>query len=197
MKRNWRRRNYFINKELQGRFIFSFFVLVLAGGFLLTAIFSLLSADSLTIVYNDNNLRLGKTPLILFKEMLGAHWIFAVTGGILVVVVSMFLSHRVAGPLYRFEKSLEEMNRRNFDLEIRLRNKDEGKELARMLNELNTMLSSQLGEIRGLSDGINSHLTEARGSLAVEAADEGLDKAIELNEKLREILNTFKLKHAE
>lgn len=197
MKRNWRRRNYFINKELQGRFVFSFFVLVLAGGFLITAIFSILSADSLTIIYSNNNLQLGKTPLILFKEMLGAHWIFAVTGGLLVVVASMFLSHRVAGPLYRFERSLEEMNRRNFDFEIRLRSKDEGKELARMLNELNTMLSSQLGEIRGLSDEINSHLTDARSPVADKAANEDLDKAIELNKKMREMLNTFKLKHAE
>lgn len=197
MKRTWRRRNYFINKELQGKFIFSFFAFVLAGGFFLTAIFSILSADTLTIVYNNNNLNIGKTPLILFKEILGAHWIFAVTGGVLVVVASMFLTHRVAGPLYRFERSLEEMNGRNFDFDIRLRSKDEGKELARMLNELNTMLSLQLGEMRDLAEGMTSHLAEARGQLADKSTGDEVEKAIALNEKLREILSTFKLKHAE
>jgi methyl-accepting chemotaxis protein len=197
MKRNWRRRNYFINKELQGRYIFSFFVLVLACGFLLTAIFSLLSADSLTIVYKNDTLQLGKTPLILFREILGAHWIFIATGGVLVIIASLFLSHRVAGPLYRFEKSLEEMNGGNFDFEIRLRSKDEGKELARMLNDLNSTLSSQLGEMRNLAEGVNSHLAEISAELAGATRGENLDKTIALNNKLRDILNTFKLKHDE
>jgi methyl-accepting chemotaxis protein len=197
MKRNWRRRNYFINKELQGRYIFSFFVLVLACGFLLTAIFSLLSADSLTIVYKNDTLQLGKTPFILFKEILGAHWIFIATGGVLVVIASLFLSHRVAGPLYRFEKSLEEMNGRNFDFKIRLRSKDEGKELARMLNDLNSMLSSQLGEMRNLAEGVDLHLSEISAGLAGSTRGEDLEKTIALNNKLRDILNTFKLKHDE
>jgi methyl-accepting chemotaxis protein len=197
MKRNWRRRNYFIKKELQGRYIFSFFVFVVAGGFLLTAIFSLLSADTLTIVYNNDTLQLGKTPLILFREILGAHWIFVATGGVLVVVASLFLTHRVAGPLYRFERSLEEMNVGNFDFEIRLRSKDEGKELARMLNDLNTKLSSQLGEMRDLAERVNSHLAEVRADSTGTATGEDMDKAIALNEKLRDILNTFKLKHNE
>lgn len=197
MKRNWRRRNYFINKELQGKFIFSFFAFVLISSFFLTAIFSILSADTLTIVYNDNNLNIGKTPFILFKEILGANWIFAVTGGVLVVVASMFLTHRVAGPLYRFERSLEEMNGKNFDFEIRLRRKDEGKELARMLNELNTMLSSQLGDMRDLAEEVTSHLAEARRQLDGKSTGDEVEKALALNEKLREILNTFKLKHAE
>lgn len=195
MKRNWRRRNYFIKRELQGRFIFSFFVFVIAGGFFLTFIFSLLSADTLTIVYKNDTLQLGKTPLVLFKEILGAHWIFLVTGGLLVVVASMFLTHRVAGPIYRFEKSLEEMNRGNFALDIRLRSKDEGKEVARMLNELNTMLSHNLGEIRELAEGISAHLAQVRGAKANTPAGEDLDKAIVQNEKLRDILNAFKLKH--
>jgi methyl-accepting chemotaxis protein len=195
MKRNWRRRNYFIKKELQGRYIFSFFVFVVAGGFLLTAIFSLLSADTLTIVYNNDTLQLGKTPFVLFREILGAHWIFVVTGGVFVVVASLFISHRVAGPLYRFEKSLEEMNGGNFNFEIRLRSKDEGKELARLLNDLNTMLSSQLKEMRDLAEGVSSHLAEVRGESAGAATGEDMDKAIALNKKLRDILNTFKLKH--
>lgn len=197
MIRNRRRRNYFIKKDLQGKFIFSFFIFVLAGGFLLMAIFSLLSANTLTIVYHNESLHLGKTPLILFKDIIGAHWIFVLTGGVLVVVASMFLTHRVAGPIYRFEKSMEEMNRRNFDFEVRLRKKDEGKELARMFNELNTMLSSQLGEMKELAEGINFQLEEIRKSPAGVDTVGDLDKAIALNEKLREVLNTFKLKHDE
>jgi methyl-accepting chemotaxis protein len=196
MRNKWRRKNYFIKKELQGRYIFSFFIFVVAGSFFFTIIFSLLSADTLTIAYKDYDLRLGKTPVILLKEILSAHWIFVFTGGLLVVLASIFLTHRFAGPVYRLEKSLEEMLKGNFNVEIRLRTKDEAKELAQMLNEFNAGLSSQLKEIRDLSDKAGAHISHAKGATGPEAAAE-LDEAVAKNRRIGEILRNFKLKNDE
>lgn len=192
MKRTWRRRNFFIKKELQGRYIFIFFVVVIAGGFFFTAIFSLLSADTLTIVYEDNNLHLGKTPVILLKEILRANWLFIVAGGLMVVLAAMFMTHRFAGPVYRFEKTLEEMIAGNFNVVVRLRSKDEAKELAQKINTFNTALSSSLGEIRQISDQLDTHLSNAHAA-GTENGDE-LNKAIELSGRLRDRLYRFKLK---
>jgi len=196
MKKKWRRKNYFIKKELQGRFIFSFFIFVVAGSFFFTIIFSLLSADTLTIAYKDHDLRLGKTPVILLRETLSAQWIFIFTGGLLVALAAMFLTHRFAGPVYRFEKSLEEMLKGNFNFEIRLRSSDEAKELAQMLNEFNARLSSQLKEIRALADDAGSRISNARGSAGAEAGAE-LDGAEADNRRIREILRNFTLKNDE
>ena len=201
MKRTWRRRNYFIKKELQGRYIFSFFVFVIIGSIIFTLIFSLLSSNTLTIIYENSNLRIGKTPLILIKEILSAQWIFIATAGIAVVVVSMFLTHRFAGPLYRFEKSIEEMARGHFNFQIHLRKKDEGKELAQMMNQLIDMLSSNVGEMRRVADEIDSRVAEAYKSIdrteeGKEAAFE-LGKAKDLSGKLSEMLHSFKIKNDE
>ncbi len=194
MERTWRRRNYFIKKDLQGRYIFSFFVFVIAGSFFFTIIFSLLSADTLTIEYRNYDLRLGKTPVILLRDILSAHWIFILAGGILVVLASMLLTHRFAGPVYRFERSIEEMLRGNHDFEIRLRSGDEAKELARLLNELNSSFSSRLREIRELADETGSHIVNAREP-AGEAARAELEKAAAANGKLSEKLRSFRLKN--
>ncbi len=194
MKRTWRRRNYFIKKDLQGRYIFSFFIFVMAGSFFFTIIFSLLSADTLTIEYRNYDLRLGKTPVILLREILSAHWIFILAGGLLVVIASMLLTHRFAGPVYRFERSLEEMLKGNLDFEIRLRSGDEAKELALLLNELTASLSSRLREIRELADEAGSHISDARGA-AGDAAGTELDKAAAANGKIGEKLRSFRLKN--
>lgn len=194
MKKPYRRRNYFIKKDLQGRYIFSVFILVVAGSFFFTIIFSLLSADTLTIAYKNYDLRLGKTPVILLKEALSANWIFIFAGGLLVVLASMFLTHRFAGPVFRFEKSLEEMLRGNFDVEIRLRAKDEAKELAQMFNEFNAGLSLHLKEIRDLSDKIETHISDAKTSNGPEAVRQ-LDEAAAKNRRIGEILRNFKLKN--
>lgn len=194
MKRTWRRRNYFIKKDLQGRYIFSFFIFVMAGSFFFTIIFSLLSADTLTIEYRNYDLRLGKTPIILLREILSAHWIFILAGGLLVVIASMLLTHRFAGPVYRFERSLEEMLRGNLDFEIRLRSGDEAKELALLLNELAASLSCRLREIRELADETGSHISNARGA-AGDAAGTELDEAAAANGKIGEMLRSFRLKN--
>jgi methyl-accepting chemotaxis protein len=195
MKRTWRRRNYFIKKDLQGKYIFIFFIFVIAGSYLFTVIFGLTSLDSLTIVYKDHNLQLGKTPVVLLKELLRAHWIFIVTSGVLVMFASMFLTHRFAGPLYRFEKSVEEMTRGNFNFDIRLRSTDEAKELAEMLNGFNTGISSLLREARELADTMGGHLEAAHSTAAGADSAKEVEKALALHGTLRDILHRFILKN--
>jgi len=195
MKRTWRRRNFFIKKEFQGKYIFSVFIFVLAGAVLFTTVFGLLSADTLSITYKGSNLQVGRTPVVLLKEIVKTNWIFIVAGGVLVAVASMFLTHRVAGPLFRFEKTLEEMKKGNFNSEIRLRTKDEAKELAGMFNEFNATHSEQLKEVRALVDALESYLTDARNSDPGAAAAGSLDKAIAVETKLRAILHGFTLKN--
>lgn len=63
------------------------------------------------------------------------------------MAASLFLSHRIAGPMFRFESTLENMMNGHLDNTIHLRNKDEGKELARKINELNSQLSQSFRAI--------------------------------------------------
>jgi methyl-accepting chemotaxis protein len=193
-----RRRNFFIKKELQGRYMFSYFIFIVAGGAVFTGIFWLLSAKTMTIAYENYSLRLGVTPKILFKEFLYTNWIALFVSGLTVVVASMFLTHRFAGPLYRLEKSVGEMMKGNFDFNIKLRKRDEGKELADMINRFNGFISQSLKEVRHLSGEIERELAEASLSTALsEKAGEvrGLEGAIALNRRIGEALRNFKLKN--
>src|SRR6056297_1445009 len=113
MSRGYKRRNFFIKKELQGRFIFKFFLLSLVGVVFFALVFSFLSQDNLTIAYDGQRLVIDRTPLILFREIVLAHWLFLVIMGVLVTAVAMFLTHRVAGPLFRFERTLGAMKNRD------------------------------------------------------------------------------------
>jgi methyl-accepting chemotaxis protein len=195
MNRTWKRRNYFIKKDLQGKYIFTFFIFLVAGSIIFTLLFSLLSSNTMTIVYDNYNLRIGKTPLMLIKEILSAQWIFVVAGGFMVVIISMFLTHRFAGPIFRFEKSIEEMTKGNLNFRIRLRAKDEGKELAEKINILIDMLSSNIKEMRRLSEEVNNKLTDANNSLKENKGgkETALDIEIagDLNGRLHEILQKY------
>lgn len=150
MATTYKRRKFFINSELQGRYILRFFIVSVLTMGVFFAVFGYLSADNLTIRYQDARLEIGQTTTMLFADLLRANWIYILTAGVLVSWSAVLLTHRMAGPLFRFEKALEQMNARNLTGGIVLRPKDEGQGLARELNDFNEMLSSDIHQMQAL-----------------------------------------------
>ncbi|MBI5101441.1 MAG: methyl-accepting chemotaxis protein [Nitrospirae bacterium] len=194
-KRRWRRRNFFIKKELQGRYIFTYFILVLFGCLLFTVIFSLLSSDTMSITYQDSTLRLGTTPIILLTEILKAQWIFIIIGGFAVVVISMFLTHRFAGPLFRIERSVEAMISGDHSFKITLRSGDEAKELAEMLNIYNAGLSGDVREMRGKAEALRERLAEMTAAGDIKDIRQDMAEAVAMTDKLLEKLRTYTIQN--
>ncbi len=147
MNRRHQRRNYFIKKNLQGRLILGYFLFVTGGCLLFTFLLAAFSADTLTVVYRNHDLQLGLTPMMLAKKILAAQWIFIVLGGGIIVAASLFITHHLAGPVFRLEQALDNMLKGNLNDFISLRKKDEGKELAAKINQLNRQLSRQIRSI--------------------------------------------------
>ncbi len=197
MDKKQTRRNFFIKKELQGKYIFSFFIFVIFSSVLYAAIFSMLSVDSLTIVYKDNNLTLGKTPYILLGEIFRAGWILILSGGIIGGVIAMFLTHRFAGPIYKLEQSVKKMSEGNLAFAVMLRKTDEGKELAAALDGFKNDLAVRIGSMRELSDAIDDNLGRVMDSGPKEqgAVLSALTETKALNEKLRKILDVYTIKN--
>lgn len=63
---------------------------------------------------------------------------------------SIFLSHRIAGPLYRFHVTLEELQKGNLTTRIRLRKGDEGKFIAEDFNRALTILEDHIVRLKNL-----------------------------------------------
>jgi len=192
MRPPFRRRNFFIKKELQGRLIFKFFLLSLLGVVFFAFIFSLLSQDNLTITYDGQQLLIGKTPMVLFKDILTANWVFLVIVGATVTLVSMILTHRVAGPLFRFEKAFEGMTQRDLDQKIVLRLKDEAKDTAELINDFTSMLSGDIVTLQLYNSNLGDYLKRLQ-----EGDDDQSDllrMASDENQKINQLLGEYRLR---
>lgn len=197
-QRTWRRRNYFIGKDFQGRFILRFFLTILIGAIVFTAILSIFSAHTLTVTYEDSYLRLDRTPKALFFQIIRAYGVYIVLLGVVISVVSLFLSHRIAGPLFRLERSVEEITKGNLSFRIILRKKDELKELATLMNTMVETLSGRLKEVRRYADaahgemaGLSAKVTE--GSTSAKEIGERISEAVNSIENLKKSLSFFTL----
>ena len=150
-----RRRTYVIQKNFQTRFILRF-ILVIVGA-------TLLSTGALLGVFyfkfqfggaDLNNLIIMITPegttevSSLFKIVLIP--ILSANTLILCVIVpySLVYSHKVAGPVYRFQKSLDLLLEGQLDFMIRLRKKDEFKNIAEKMNSLIDYMRRNIEEVR-------------------------------------------------
>jgi methyl-accepting chemotaxis protein len=197
-QRTWRRRNYFIRKDLQGRFILRFFLTILIGAIVFTSILSIFSAHTMTLTYEDSHLRIDRTPKALFLNIVRAYGVYILVLGVVVSVFSLFLSHRIAGPLFRFERSVEEITRGNLAFRITLRKKDEGKELAGLMNTMIETLSDRLKEIGSHADAAHTEMTGlsgkvAEGEMSPEEIRTSISRSMDSIENLKKSLSSFTL----
>lgn len=64
---------------------------------------------------------------------------------------SIYLSHKIAGPFYRFRKSFEEIEDGNLKIRIHLRKFDEGKQTADEFNKMALSLDQSVSQLKQLA----------------------------------------------
>jgi methyl-accepting chemotaxis protein len=67
---------------------------------------------------------------------------------LLVGAITLFLSHRVAGPMYHFQKSLIEIAQKNLTVRVHLRKHDEAQLIAESFNQAIGELDQSLAKIK-------------------------------------------------
>jgi len=129
-----RRRQYIIKKGLQFRYIGLVFGLALIAslvtGWTVFATGWHFLGEKLASVYPQGRLIyvLRATNLALLRNLLFI--------SPLIFILGLLFSHRIAGPVYRIEKTLGDISKGNLGLKIRLREGDELVDLAYMINNL-------------------------------------------------------------
>ena len=161
-----RRRNYLIKKKFQFAFSYGFILLLVAGALLIGALFAYVSNDTLTTGYLNSTLQVERTSRFFSAALIVI--VLAVAAGIGITGLALFilLSHRIAGPLYRFEKMLKGATEGDLSSRITLRKTDQLTELKEALNDLTSSLDARIGKLK-------TALTEAQ-TLAAQSDDPGM-----------------------
>ena len=129
-----KRRKYFIKKRFQTNFFIRFAILLILESLLISGLFIYLSSGTLTTGYSGTQLRIERTSDFFSTTFLIIALIVGVIVSLAGMLVFMYLSHRIAGPLYRFEKSLEDISKGDLTHRIKLRSADQLTDLQESLN---------------------------------------------------------------
>jgi len=142
----YKRRHYFIDKKLQTKYMILTILLLLVYTFLFVIILFLPYIIPLEFGYPiEEQTRAAKMLLALHKSVWPAIGMVILIMGIL----SIFITHKVAGPVYRFKKALAEIAAGNLDLTVKLRKYDDLQDLAADMNAVIEELREFVQALKG------------------------------------------------
>ena len=173
--KKYKRKRFLIKRALQVKLLLGYFFFVISGGIFFIILMGFFTTESMTISYNSNNMEMVQTPLTLLKQSLSSQWMFLVAGALALAIMAVRITHRVAGPLFRFEQNLDNMLTGDLGDTIYLRSKDEGKDLAGKLNAFNKGLSINIYTVTKESRAI-ARLTRQAQKVATQLPAEQRDK---------------------
>ncbi len=128
-----KRKNYFIEKKFQTKYLLLTLLLLLSYTFIFIVV---IFAPYILTLYFDYPLSEKNEAARALLLLHGTIWPWI--GGVILFfcMISVFISHKVAGPLFRLKKSLIKVTQGDLNVVIKLRKWDDLKDLAEHINTL-------------------------------------------------------------
>ncbi|MBN1384459.1 MAG: methyl-accepting chemotaxis protein [Elusimicrobia bacterium] len=189
-KREYKRRIVIIKRALQFKYIAIVIIAMVLVAFTVgwdvyytvgRAILDLKHPDLFPVMIKINNLMIGKLIILL----------------VIVFIISIFVSHKFAGPIFKFEKSCETVATGDLTHRVHLRAGDELNELQDRFNDMISVIHQNVLEGKNVTETINEKLVAISGrisqkNISPSELSEISKQLIEISEDLNKILSKFK-----
>jgi methyl-accepting chemotaxis protein len=151
-----RRRNYYIKKKFQRNFIMKFCFLVALGSVISGLIIYAMSRATVTTSFENSRLIIKSTADFILPAVMLSGAVVILLTGLATIAITLLTSHKIAGPLYRLEKDVDEVARGNLRMAFKLRQGDEIKALAASLNNMVRELKVRAADIKNAAEDLDS-----------------------------------------
>lgn len=191
-----KRRNFFIKKEFQGNFIIKFILLIFLGIMLSSGIVYYLTVKNLEEAYYRSHIKIASTGEIVYPILLTANIITIGIVIVITIIITLLISHKIAGPLYRIEKSIREIAGGNLSFQIYLRAKDELITLADIFNSMIVKLRERIEKIQDAARSLNDMAKEwnhAQGKIDRKKLSNDISAVQKKINEIEKALDAFKL----
>ena len=148
--RSYQRRNYYIDKKFQTRFIVQFLILVAVGSLFTVAAVYWLSQNTTTVGIVEGRVVVHTTAKYLLPLMFQTVGIQLAVVSLLTILMTLFVSHKIAGPLYHLKETLKALGEGNLK-PMHLRKGDQLQEMANSYNEALEKLNDKIKRIKDSS----------------------------------------------
>ena len=191
-KQQIRRRTYFIEKKFQTNFIIKFCSLIIVGGLLTIGIIYFLAKQSTSVSVVNSRVVVRSTADFLLPVLLQTVAVVVVLIGLATVGVTLLVSHKIAGPLYRFQQVMKTLTEGDFSKDFRIRRLDQLQNLADEFNNMIRKTRGQLSLLKNNFVNLKSKLDDLPESDVSSQKRTSLKELKSISEELNKIIKYFK-----
>jgi len=175
-----KRRKYFIDPKFQGNFIFRFCLMVIVASLLVGVIVFALTGGSTTVAIENTRVFVKPTSAFILPVLGVTVLVVSIFTAAVVAGMTLIQSHRIAGPLVRINREVEELKQGGLSRDFTIRDRDHLQELAKNLGVMSDALKEKHVELNNKYYVLTGFLSERERDLSEQ------DKA-ELNNILSDL----------
>ena len=191
-KHDYKRHIRMIDRDFQAKFILKFCALVALGGLFTVGILYLLALSSTTVSIVDSRVVVRTTADFLMPVLIQTILIVMILVGIATIFVTLFVSHKISGPLYRFKKVLEALEQGDFSDNFKIRDPDQLQGISTVFNAMITKVRAHLGALKDNLASLKEKLNNIAEHEIAEGKQAYLKELKRISEELNKILDYFK-----
>ncbi|MBI3601967.1 MAG: hypothetical protein HY209_03645 [Candidatus Omnitrophica bacterium] len=171
------RHNFYIDKDFQTKFIIKFCLIVCAGALLTIAFLYYLARLSTTVAIINSRVTVMTTSDFIMPLLIQTVIVVMVFVSMATIMVTLFVSHKIAGPLYRFKQTFKELSQGRFTNQVKLREGDQLQEVAGDFNQMITTVRTQVQTAQEQLAAIKKDV-EQSGDAGLKGKFQQLEKAV-------------------
>ena len=169
------RKIYIIDKNFQVKFIVKFCIIVVVASVLLAGFVLWFSDNSTTVTIENTKVVVKNTVDFIYPVVFQSLLVAAVFSAVSVGVLTMFMTHKIAGPLYRLRTDVERLKEGDYRVEFKIRQGDQ-------LGDFSTVLADAASTLRARNAVIVNEMQGLKQALS------GLDiDEVEINDHINAI----------
>ncbi len=161
-----KRRQIFIKKDFQGRFILGAFALILLAGLCSALLIYWMTGGDLQAQSQSAHANIVNAAERLGVSILIGNLVAILVAGGIAVSTVLYASHKIAGPLYRFETLCQEVGDGKLDTVTHLREHDQ-------LQDLALSFSNMVAKLRSRRDHRTRLISELNRQIGLYALNNG------------------------
>ncbi len=187
-----KRKNYFIEKKFQARFVLKFCALVAIGGLLTILTMYYLASQSTTVAIINSRVMVRSTADFILPILIQTVLVVTVLVELATIIVTLVVSHKLAGPLHRFKNSIKNMEEGDFSFNFRIRQLDQLQDVADSFNSMIAKTRQELGRIKSHFGSLRDKISDISEHEVSEHKRQALQELKRISEEADKVMKFFK-----
>ncbi len=186
-KKTFKRKKILVDKEFQAKFVFNVYLAIVIMVILLGILIVYMSSQEMTGSVYSKITTIRSTNQIILPLVLKISIGVLIIAFIFVGIKFLKFSHKIAGPMFRFKRTLQSIKEGDLTTYIKFRKKDELQDVALLLSETIKELNRRITKIRKNTDSLGTLLKKNK------ITKKDMEKLRSNHKEIMDILKQFKL----